>query len=112
MERTAAGALCREGFPGTRQKHERSVGCVTRASSFELDINRRRKPRCQFSSRARETLRLRSEANVVEIVSARVPFDRDGGKKLAERRVVKRRPGSFEKRSYVWTAYLGGKRLA
>jgi len=42
MERTAAAALRREGFPPAKQRHERSLALRYKGQSFELDINQRR----------------------------------------------------------------------
>jgi N-methylhydantoinase A len=112
MERNAAGALRREGFPRARQKHRRSVGLRYKGQSFELDIKHTGANLAASFHRAhRERYGYAQEANVVEIVSARV---RSTGmvEKLAERRSSEARPGSFAKQAKSVTAYLGGKRLS
>jgi N-methylhydantoinase A len=111
MERTAAGALRREGFPRARQKHERSVGLRYKGQSFELDIKQTGANLAASFHRAhRERYGYAQEANVVEIVSARV---RSTGmvEKLSQRRAGVSRKNYAKPAKFV-TAYLDGKKLS
>ena len=110
MERTAAGALRREGFPTAKQKHERSVGLRYKGQSFELDIKQTGANLAASFHRAhRARYGYAQEANVVEIVSARV---RSTGmvEKLSQRRASVSRKNYAKPAKFV-TAYLDGKKL-
>jgi N-methylhydantoinase A len=111
MERNAAGALRREGFPRARQKHERSLALRYKGQSFELDIKQTGANLAASFHRAhRERYGYAQEANVVEIVSARV---RSTGivKKLSQRRASVSRKNYAKPAKFV-TAYLGSKKLS
>ena len=112
MQRAAAGALRREGFPTANQKHERSLALRYKGQSFELDIKQTGANLADSFHRAhRERYGYAQESNVVEIVSARV---RSTGivEKLAERRSSASRQRSFAKAAKSVTAYLDGKKLS
>jgi N-methylhydantoinase A len=112
MERTAAAALRREGFPATRQKHERSLALRYQGQSFELDIKQTGGNLAGHFHRAhRARYGYAQEANVVEIVSARV---RSTGlvEKLAQRRASASRKKNYAKPVKFVTAYLDGKKLS
>ena len=74
MEREAAAALGREGFPAARQAHERTVAARYRGQSFELEIpwggGRRLVERFHEAHEARYGYR--QSADSVEVVSARL----------------------------------------
>jgi N-methylhydantoinase A len=111
MERNAAGALRREGFPRARQKHERSLALRYKGQSFELDIKQTGANLAASFHRAhRERYGYAQEANVVEIVSARV---RSTGmvEKLSQRRASVSRKNYAKPAKFV-TAYLDGKKLS
>jgi N-methylhydantoinase A len=110
MERSAAGALRREGFPATRQKHERSLALRYKGQSFELDIKETGANLAASFHRAhRERYGYAQESNVVEIVSARV---RSIGivQKLAEGRSRAKRKTSLAKAKTVMAYVDGHKR--
>ena len=112
MERAAAGALRREGFPTTKQRHERSLALRYKGQSFELDIKQTGANLAASFHRAhRERYGYAQESNIVEIVSARV---RSTGivEKLAERRGKAARQKAFAKTSKRVTAYMDGKKLS
>jgi N-methylhydantoinase A len=111
MERTAAGALRREGFSTARQKHERSLALRYKGQSFELDIKQTATNLAASFHRAhRERYGYSQEANVVEIVSARV---RSSGivEKLPQRRASGSRQNRAQPVKFV-TAYFEGKKLS
>jgi N-methylhydantoinase A len=111
LERDAAVALHREGFPLRQQRHERSLALRYQGQSFELDIKQTRANLAASFHRAhRERYGYAQESNVVEIVSARV---RSTGvvEKLREQRNRASRSG-FAKPTKNVTVYLEGKRLS
>jgi N-methylhydantoinase A len=111
LERTAAQALRNEGFPMTKQRHERSLAMRYKGQSFELEVKATAgNIAASFHRAHRERYGYAQEANSVEVVSVRV---RSNGivDKLAERR---RRTPSLQasaKAAKTVTAYLDGKRL-
>ena len=110
MERTAAVALRREGFPPAKQRHERSLALRYKGQSFELEIKRTSgNIAAEFHRAHQERYGYAQEANVVEIVSARV---RSSGivEKIAEQRSVKSTSKPFSKSSKTVNAYLDGKK--
>src|SRR6185295_13438217 len=73
MERTAAVALRREGFPTVKQRHERSLALRYKGQSFELEIKRTSgNIATEFHRAHQERYGYAQESNVVEVVSARV----------------------------------------
>lgn len=73
MERAGAAALRREGFPLTRQKHERSLALRYQGQSFELEIKETRGNLAASFHRAHQArYGYAQEDSTVEIVSARV----------------------------------------
>lgn len=111
MERAAAGALRREGFPTAKHKHERSLALRYKGQSFELDIKQTGANLAAGFHRAhRERYGYAQESNIVEIVSARV---RSIGmvEKLADRRSRSTHRKAFAKAAKRLSAYMDGKKL-
>ena len=110
MERIAAAALRREGFPPAKQLHERSLALRYKGQSFELNIKRTRENLAASFHRAHlERYGYAQESNIVEIVSARV---RSTGivEKLAQRRRLGSHGRAFAKVTKSVVAFLGGKK--
>jgi N-methylhydantoinase A len=110
MERTAAVALRREGFPPAKQRHERSLALRYKGQSFELEIKRTSgNITAEFHRAHQERYGYAQPANVVEVVSARV---RSSGivEKIAVQRSVKSTSKPFSKSSKTVNAYLDGKK--
>ena len=111
MERTAAAALRREGFPVAKQRHERSLALRYKGQSFELNIKQTRANLAASFHRAhRERYGYAQESNTVEIVSARV---RSTGvvEKLAERRSSTSHARGFVSAAKSVSAFLNGEKL-
>jgi len=111
MERVAAGALRREGFPVTKQRHDRSLALRYQGQSFELEIKKTSgNIAAEFHRAHRERYGYAQESNIVEIVSARV---RSTGmvEKLAQRRSKTSVRQAIAKPTKHVTAYLDGKKL-
>jgi N-methylhydantoinase A len=111
LERTAATALRSEGFPVSKQRHERSLAMRYKGQSFELEIKQTGGNIAASLHRAhRERYGYAQEASVVEVVSARV---RSTGmvEKLVERRSSKSLQRTLAKAAKTVTAYLDGKKL-
>ena len=111
MERTAATALRREGFPLGRQRHERSLALRYKGQSFELNIKQtRRSLAASFHRAHRERYGYAQESNTVEVVSARV---RSSGvvEKLAERRRSPARGRGSARVARSVDAFLNGEKL-
>src|SRR5439155_5883038 len=111
MERKAAVALRREGFPTGKQKHERSLALRYKGQSFELDVKQTRGDLVAGFHRAhRERYGYAQESSAVEIVSARV---RSSG--LVERPAETRARISVKKNhakpSKILNAYVDGEKL-
>jgi N-methylhydantoinase A len=115
MERAAAGTLRREGFPASKRRHERSLALRYKGQSFELDIKQTGANLAASFHRAhRERYGYAQEANVVEVVSARV---RSTGmvEKLAQRRSASAkstRRKQFAKPVRNVNAYVDGQKLS
>lgn len=112
MERVAAAALRREGFPPAKQKHDRWLALRYKGQSFELDIKQTgANLAADFHRAHRERYGYAQESNIVEIVSARV---RSTG--LVEKLVKRSRSAgaqkSFAKAANSATADLDGKKLS
>jgi N-methylhydantoinase A len=111
MERAAVSALHREGFPLTKQRHERSLALRYKGQSFELEIKKTSgNVAAEFHRAHRERYGYAQESNIVEIVSARL---RSTGlvAKLAQRRSKTSPSQAFAKPTRHATAYLDGKKL-
>jgi N-methylhydantoinase A len=111
VERAAARALRREGFPTTKQRHARSLALRYQGQSFELEIKKTGgNVEGEFHRAHRERYGYAQESSVVEIVSARV---RSSGivEKPAVRRSIAARQRTFAKPNRNVIAYLGGKKL-
>jgi N-methylhydantoinase A len=109
MERTATRALRQEGFPITKQRHERSLALRYKGQSFELEIKKTNgNIAAEFHRAHQERYGYAQQSNVVEIVSARV---RSSGlvEKLSPRRVNASRSKQFSKPAKHVDAYLNGK---
>lgn len=108
MERTAADVLRREGFPATKQKHQRSLALRYKGQSFELEIKRTTgNITAHFHRAHRERYGYEQPESIVEVVSARV---RSAG--VVEKLDMKRGGVSrkqFAKPAKHVTAYLDGK---
>lgn len=112
MERAAAVALRREGFPTAKQRHERSLALRYKGQSFELEIRKTSgNVAAEFHRAHRERYGYAQESNIVEIVNARV---RSTGivERLAERRRSASSRLAFAKPAKNVTAYLDGKKLS
>ena len=110
LERNAAAALRREGFPLAKQRHERSLALRYKGQSFELEIKQTRANLAASFHRAHlERYGYAQETNTVEIVSVRV---RSIG--VVEKRAERRRSASparaFAKAARSVAAFLGGKK--
>jgi N-methylhydantoinase A len=111
MERSAATALRREGFPPAKQRHERSLALRYKGQSFELEIKRTsRNIAAEFHRAHEERYGYMQTANVVEIVSARV---RSSGivEKIRSRRATTPLKPGIVKAGKTVTAFLHGKKL-
>lgn len=111
MERTAAVALRREGFPPAKQRHERSLALRYKGQSFELEIKRTSGNIAKEFHRAhQERYGYAQESNTVEVVSARV---RSSGvvEKVADQNLNKSPSKTFSRPSKTVSAYLDGKKL-
>jgi N-methylhydantoinase A len=109
MERTAVDVLRREGFPATKQRHERSLALRYKGQSFELEIKQTiGNIAAHFHRLHQERYGYAQPANIVEVVSAR----------LRSLGVVEKLPTSrarfsrqlFAKPSRNVTAYIDGKK--
>ena len=73
MERKAASLLCAEGFPRSKQRHERSLAMRYRGQSFELEVRKTTGDvAAEFHRAHRERYGYAREGSEIEIVSARV----------------------------------------
>ncbi len=74
MQREASGALKREGFSDTQQRHEKMLAVRYKGQSFELEIPwmRQTAVAVDFHQAHRARYGYAQEANTVEIVSARL----------------------------------------
>jgi N-methylhydantoinase A len=111
IERTAAVALRREGFPTVKQRHERSLALRYKGQSFELEIKRTSgNIAAEFHRAHQERYGYAQDSNTVEVVSARV---RSSGivEKLAEQRLTSSASKTFSRPSKTVSAYLDGKKL-
>lgn len=111
MEHTAAAALRSEGFPTTKQRHERSLALRYRGQSFELSIKQTRGDLARsFHLAHRERYGYAQESNTIEIVSARV---RSTGlvDKLAQGKRAVARKHAFAKPVTLVNTLFAGKKL-
>ena len=111
MEHTAAAALRVEGFPPSKQRHERSLALRYQGQSFELEIKRTSGNLAKEFHRAhRERYGYAQESNAIEIVSARVR-SRGLVNELAEGRSSRARSKGFAKASKDVDAFFNGQRV-
>jgi N-methylhydantoinase A len=111
MERTAAAALRREGFPPAKQRHERSLALRYKGQSFELEIKRTSgNIATEFHRAHQERYGYAQPANVVEVVSARV---RSSGivKKLSGQKLSRPVSRDILKPVKTISAYFDGKKM-
>jgi len=107
LEREAAALLRAEGFPRSKQRHERSLAMRYRGQSFELEVrNTTGDLAAEFHRAHRERYGYAQEQSEIEIVSARL---RSFGlvEKLPERRIE---AGKNKPHGNV-TAHLGGRKM-
>ncbi|MEO7969848.1 MAG: hydantoinase/oxoprolinase family protein [bacterium] len=109
MERTAADALRREGFPATKQQHQRSLALRYKGQSFELEIKRTTGNIAAHFHRAHhERYGYAQPESIVEVVSARVRSAGIVAKLPTSRARISRI--QFAKPSKSVTAYIDGKK--
>ncbi|HEX6717423.1 MAG TPA: hydantoinase/oxoprolinase family protein [Pyrinomonadaceae bacterium] len=107
MEKEATALLRSEGFPRSRQRHERSLAMRYRGQSFELEVrNIAGDVGAEFHLVHRDRYGYAQEQSEIEIVSARL---RSFGlvEKLPQRKIAS---GKAEAHGSV-TAYFGGRRV-
>ena len=107
LEREAAKLLRTEGFPRSRQRHERALAMRYRGQSFELEVRDTAGDLAAAFHRAhRERYGYAQEESEIEIVSARL---RSFGlvEKLAQRKL----DSGKTKSAGTVTAYLAGRRV-
>ena len=110
MERSAGVALRSEGFPTSKQLHERSLAMRYKGQSFELEIKQTGGDLAASFHRAHQArYGYGQESNIVEIVSARL---RSTGivEKLGQQRSKVTGKGYAKPVKQV-NAYLSGKRM-
>jgi len=108
LEREAAALLRAEGFPRSKQRHERSLAMRYRGQSFELEVrNTTGDLASEFHRAHRERYGYAQEQSEIEIVSARL---RSFGlvEKLPERKIE---AGKNKPHGSV-TAHLGGRKMS
>lgn len=109
MEQVGAEALNAEGFPKSKQRHERSLALRYKGQSFELEIKQTaRDIRAGFHRAHRERYGYAQESNVIEIVSARLRStgvrDRGRRKRVGAVQKFRARPAKYA------LAYLDSKK--
>jgi N-methylhydantoinase A len=110
MEREARLALRQEGFPDSRQRHERSLAVRYKGQSFELDIKHAGKNIAErFHETHQERYGYAQRSNIVEIVSARL---RSIGvvEKLPQKRARTARKAAAKPKQYA-KAHLDAKEV-
>ena len=108
LERDATALLRAEGFPRSKQRHERSLAMRYRGQSFELEVrNTTGDLAAEFHRAHRERYGYAQEQSEIEIVSARL---RSFGlvEKLPQRKL---RAGKSKPHGKV-NAHLGGRRIS
>ena len=111
MERTAVVALRAEGFPTSKQLHERSLAMRYKGQSFELEIKLTEEDLAAGFHRAHEArYGYAQESNTVEVVSARV---RSTGivEKLPQKRSKVAGKSRYAEPASEVSAYLDGKKM-
>ena len=110
MERSAGVALRREGFPVSKQQHERSLAMRYKGQSFELEIKQTGTDIAAEFHRAHRARYGYAQSNVVEVVSARVRSTGIVAKPPQKRSKVAGKKGYAKPVKYVM-AYLDGKKM-
>ena len=108
LEKEATALLRAEGFPRSKQRHERLLAMRYRGQSFELEVrNTTGDLAAEFHRAHRERYGYAQDQSEIEIVSARL---RSFGlvEKLPERRLA---AGKSKPHGKV-TAYLGGRKMS
>lgn len=111
MEREAAMVLLGEGFPASKQRHERSLAMRYRGQSFELEVMKTTGDiAASFHRTHRERYGYAREESEIEVVSARL---RSFGvvEKLRTSRIAESNQRSAAKPHGSATAYLAGRRV-
>jgi N-methylhydantoinase A len=111
MERAAVVTLRGEGFPTSKQLHERSLAMRYTGQSFELQIKWTGKDLATSFHRAHEArYGYAQESNIVEVVSTRV---RSTGmvEKLSQQKSKAGSKKHYAKPSREMSAYLNGKKV-
>jgi N-methylhydantoinase A len=107
LEKEATALLHSEGFPRSKQRHERSLAMRYRGQSFELEVrNTTGDLAAAFHCAHRERYGYAQEQSEIEIVSARL---RSFGlvEKLPQRKIASGKTGPHGK----VTAYFGGRKV-
>jgi len=111
LEQAAAKVLRSEGFPLSKQRHERSLAMRYKGQSFELEIKLAGKDIAASFHRAhRERYGYAQKTNAVEVVSARVRSTGLVARLPPQRKTSPRR--AFAKAAKTVTAYVDGKKLS
>ena len=111
MESDARATLRREGFPESKQRHERSLAARYKGQSFELQIKQTSgNIASAFHKAHRARYGYAQEDNIVEVVSARV---RSIGlvESLKTRRSRGARATGFAKSNGATETYFNGKQV-
>jgi N-methylhydantoinase A len=110
MERSAGAALRREGFPASKQQHQRSPAMRYKGQSFELEIKQTGADIASGFHRAHRARYGYAQSNTVEVVSARVRSPGIVEKLTQKRSNVAGRKGHAKPVKHVM-AYLDGKKV-
>ncbi|HWN09113.1 MAG TPA: hydantoinase/oxoprolinase family protein [Pyrinomonadaceae bacterium] len=110
LEQTAFQALSREGFPASRQRHDRSLAVRYKGQSFELEIKMRNGSIVAAFHRAHlERYGYAQEANTVEIVSVRLRssgiVDKPAAKRAAAGKKLRAKAAEYV------TSFFEGKKV-
>ena len=110
MERSAGVALRREGFPISKQQHERLLAMRYKGQSFELEIKQKGADIAAEFHRAHRARYGYAQSNVVEVVSARVRSTGMVEKPAQQRSRIGSKQG-YAKPSQQASAYLDEKQV-
>jgi N-methylhydantoinase A len=111
MERTAAATLRGEGFPTTKQLHERSLAMRYKGQSFELKIKQNGADLAASFHRAHlARYGYAQESNIVEVVSARVRSTGIVEKLPQQRSNLAGKKGDAQPFKHA-SAYMDGKKM-
>jgi N-methylhydantoinase A len=111
MEREARIALRHEGFPETKQRHDRALALRYKGQSFELEIKKTSGDvAANFHRAHKERYGYAQASNIVEVVTARVRSTGIVEKFKQKRSSVPRKKGYARAAKYV-TTYLAGRKV-